>query len=64
LIDELADRREAARRGLIVAGTLSVLDEADRAGLLIFDEAITRLRRTSFRVSHAVLAEIEQKRFC
>ena len=62
LIDELAGRHEATRRGLKVAGTLSVLDDADRAGLIKFDEAIARLRRTSFRVSQAVLAEIEQKR--
>ena len=32
LIDEQAGRQEAIRRGLKVAGTLSVLDEADRAG--------------------------------
>ena len=62
LIDELAGRREAKRRGLKVAGTLSVLDDADNAGLVKFDEAITRLRKTSFRLSQAVLAEIEQKR--
>ena len=62
LIDELAGRQEATRRGLKVAGTLSVLDDADRAGLVKFDEAIARLRKTSFRVSQAVLAEIEQKR--
>ena len=62
LIDELAGRLEATRRGLKVAGTLSVLDDADQAGLVKFDEAIARLRTTSFRVSSAVLAEIEQKR--
>jgi len=62
LIDELAGRQEATRRGLKVAGTLSVLDDADRAGLVKFDEAIARLGKTSFRVSQAVLAEIERKR--
>ena len=62
LIDELAGRKEATSRGLKVAGTLSVLDDADRAGLVKFDDAIARLRKTSFRVSQAVLAEIEQKR--
>ena len=40
LIDEQAGRQEAVRRGLKVAGTLSVLDEADRAGLVVFDDAI------------------------
>jgi len=62
LIDDLAGRLEAMRRGLKVAGTLSVLDDADQAGLVKFDEAITRLRQTSFRVSHGVLTEIERKR--
>jgi predicted nucleic acid-binding protein len=58
----LIDEQEAVLRGLKVAGTLSVLDEADRAGLINFDDAVTELRRTSFRVSQAVLSEIRQKR--
>jgi predicted nucleic acid-binding protein len=62
LIDEQAGRQEALRRGLKVAGTLSVLDEADQAGLVIFDDAVAELRKTSFRVSQAVLSEIRQKR--
>jgi len=39
LIDEQAGRQEAVRRGLRVAGTLSVLDEADQAGLVSFDQS-------------------------
>lgn len=62
IIDEQAGRQEALRRGLKVAGTLSVLDEADRAGFVIFDDAVAQLRRTSFRLSQTVLAEIRQKR--
>jgi predicted nucleic acid-binding protein len=62
LINEQAGRQEALRRGLRVAGTLSVLDEADQAGLVIFDDAVVELRMTSFRVSQAVLSEIRQKR--
>ena len=62
LIDDLAGRQEAVRRGLRVAGTLSVLDEADKAGLVNFEEAIAQLRETSFRVSEAVVSEIMQKR--
>jgi predicted nucleic acid-binding protein len=62
LIDERAGRREAVRRGLRVAGTLSVLDEADEAGLVSFDQAVAQLRITSFRVSQAVLSEVAQKR--
>ena len=62
LIDELAGRDEAMRRGLKVAGTLAILDDADQAGLVNFDEAVARLRKTSFRVSEAVLTEIKRKR--
>jgi predicted nucleic acid-binding protein len=62
LIDERAGRQEAVRRGLKVAGTLSVLDEADQAGFIVFDNAIAELRKTSFRVSQAVLSEIREKR--
>lgn len=63
LIDEQAGREEAARRGLKVAGILSVLDEADAAGLVDFDEAVARLRQTGFRVSPVVLREINERRW-
>lgn len=60
LMDEWAGRQEAVRRGLRVAGTLSLLDEADRAGLVNFDHAVAQLLKTGFRVS--VVSEIMQKR--
>jgi predicted nucleic acid-binding protein len=62
LMDEQAGRQEAARRGLRVAGTLSVLDEAEQAGLVNFNAAVAALQKTSFRVSQAVLAEVRAKR--
>ena len=62
LIDEQAGREEAVRRGLKVAGTLSVLDEADQSGLVNFDAAVARLRQTGFTVSQAVLVEIKERR--
>ena len=62
LIDERAGRQEALRRGLKVAGTLSVLDEADQAGLIIFDDIVAELRKTSFRLSSTALFEIKQRR--
>ena len=62
LMDEQAGRQEAVRRGLRVAGTLSVLDEAKQALLVNFDEPVAELQKTSFRVSQAVLAEIRAKR--
>src|ERR1700730_11192362 len=62
LIDEQAGRQEAIRRGMRVAGTLSVLDEAEQAGFVSFDQAVAQLRKTTFRVSQAVISEIMQKR--
>jgi len=62
LIDDHAGRQAAAGPGLRVAGTLSVLDDADRGGLLRFDEACDRLRQTSFYVSAAVIKEIMRRR--
>lgn len=62
LIDEQAGRQEAIRRGLRVAGTLSILDEAEEAGLVNFDDAVAELQKTSFRVSRTVLADIRAKR--
>ena len=50
LIDEQAGRQQPVRRGLRVAGTLSVLDEADQAGLVSFDQAVAQLRKTSLRI--------------
>lgn len=62
LMDEQAGRQEAIRRGLKVAGTLSILDEAEQVGLVNFDEAVAELQKTSFRLSQAVLSEIRAKR--
>jgi len=50
LIDDRAGRAEAARRRLRVTGTLGVLADAHLAGLADFDQAITRLHSTNFRL--------------
>lgn len=47
---------------LRVAGTLSVLDEAEQAGFVNFDDAVAELQKTSSRISQAVLSEIKAKR--
>jgi len=45
-----------------VAGTLSILDEGEQAGLINFDDAVAELQKTSFRASQVVLADIKAKR--
>jgi predicted nucleic acid-binding protein len=55
IMDETLGRGEAMRRGLKIIGTLGVLRDAHRAGLLDLGRAIERLRATSFRASPQVL---------
>jgi predicted nucleic acid-binding protein len=55
LLDEKAARRVAADRGLRVTGTLGVLGEAARRGLIDLTNAIEQLRKTNFRYSPALL---------
>jgi predicted nucleic acid-binding protein len=62
LMDEQAGRQETLRRDLEVAGRLSLLGEADQAGLVVFDDGVAELRKISFRLSQVVLSEISQKR--
>ena len=55
LLDEKAARRVAGERGLRVTGTLGVLGEGSKRGLLNLASAIDRLRKTTFRCSPALL---------
>ncbi|HWB03113.1 MAG TPA: hypothetical protein VG796_08830 [Verrucomicrobiales bacterium] len=56
LMDERKGRAAAESRGLIAVGTLNILDAADEAGLLDFEDCLRRLQRTNFRIE-ASLAE-------
>jgi predicted nucleic acid-binding protein len=60
LIDEQAGRAEAERRRLKVTGTLGVLAEAHRAGLLDFEIALAQLRQTSFYSSAQLIDRVRQ----
>ena len=51
LMDDFDGRIEAERRNLKVTGTLGILVEAHRRGLLDFDTALARLSETSFYLS-------------
>jgi predicted nucleic acid-binding protein len=55
IIDDLDGRREAERRKLHFVGTLGVLRDAGRAGLLNLKDALARLRQTNFHVSEELL---------
>lgn len=59
-IDDWDGRAEAARRRLLVTGTLVVLVEAHRAGLLEFETALTRLRQTNFYFSAELIERVRQ----
>ena len=55
IIDEIRGRREAARRHLSYTGTLGVLAEGAKRGVLDIRIAVDRLRQTSFYVSAEIL---------
>ena len=58
IMDESLGRGEALRRGLKIIGTLGVLRDAHRAGLLDLPTAIDRLKATTFHASPQVLQAI------
>jgi predicted nucleic acid-binding protein len=60
LIDERIGRREAERRCLRVVGTLALLEDAGRRGLLDFGAILGHLQQTSFRVSPGILKALMQ----
>lgn len=51
VVDETLARKEAQRRNLSVIGTLGVLRNAARAGLLNLPEALAQLQETNFYVA-------------
>ena len=60
-IDEQAGRAEAERRHLLVTGTLGVLAEAHRGGLLDFEVALARLRQTNFYMSADLVDRVHRR---
>jgi predicted nucleic acid-binding protein len=58
IVDDLAGRREAQRRGLRVTGTIGVLREAAGRGLLNLKSAVALLQATNFYIASDVLAQI------
>jgi len=56
-----ANRAEAERRHLLVTGTLGVLAEAHRAGLLDFEIALAQLHRTNFYMSADLVERVRRR---
>ena len=58
LMDDRVGENAAVSLGLEVIGTLGVPGQAAQRGLLIFPEAIARLRATNFRAPPALLERL------
>lgn len=61
LLDEKRGRQVARDLGLVVSGTLGVLDRAARHGLVDLTDALNRLERTTFRATPRLLRRIQEK---
>ena len=61
LIDERKARLAARGHGLVVSGTLGVLDLAARRGLVNLSDALRRLEGTTFRVSPILIGLIKAR---
>ncbi len=57
LIDERQGRNEAVIRGLVIAGTLNILEVASQRGLIDLAASIEQLMRTNFRASPKIIDE-------
>jgi predicted nucleic acid-binding protein len=57
IIDEYRGRTAATGRGLLVVGTVGVLELAAEIGLLDLKEAFARIKQTDFWISHKLLDE-------
>ena len=58
IMDEREGVEEARRLGLIVTGTLGVLDRAAERGLIDLPSAVASLRQTNFRIDPSLLEEL------
>lgn len=59
-MDDAEGRREAERRQIRVGGTLGVLDEAGRRGLVDLQSALERLQQTNFRLSPTLISHLRR----
>lgn len=57
LLDDRVARRVAVERGLLITGTVGILEKAAEHGLLNLSDTFHRLLRTNFRVDAEVIHE-------
>ena len=61
LIDERRGTRAAKARGIVTVGTLNIIEQGAAAGLIEFDNAISALVATNFRVSPTLVDEARSR---
>jgi uncharacterized protein len=61
LVDDAAARKLCQSLQLPITGTMGILYEAAKLGLIDFDTAIGQLKGTSFRISDAIIAGLRQR---
>ena len=61
LMDERKGRKQARLKGLTPVGTLAILEQAAEYGWIDFDEYMSRLRGTSFRLHPQLIEEAKER---
>lgn len=63
LLDEKEARKVAREKGLVVIGTVGVLERAAEKGLIVLGDALTSLLKTNMRISQSLIDEaLERER--
>ncbi|RYD29494.1 MAG: DUF3368 domain-containing protein [Verrucomicrobiaceae bacterium] len=61
IIDEVKGRQVAASHGILITGTVGILEQAACEGLIDFEEAAQKLRATNFRISKTLLESAAER---
>jgi predicted nucleic acid-binding protein len=61
IIDERKGRLAAAERGLLLIGTIALLERFAREGWVDFDQAIAQLRAAKFRLNERLVTEAKKR---
>lgn len=61
ILDERRGRTVATSLGLRFTGTVAILGDSAKEGLVDFDDAISRLRRTGFHVADVVVEVVRNR---